>query len=216
MRVIFGASGFAREVYIILTRLFAKDVSIECFVCADQEIANVGKIRGIPVISESDFFARYKKEEIEAYVAVGAPSLKQKIVKKIKAWNPATAFPSLIDPYAVVDIEGGTVLVKDGAIICSGAVVTTDVVVGEFSLIYTNCTVGHDTRIGAFSTLSPGVNISGNVEIGECVFFGTGSVAIERITVASGAVIGAGAVVVSNISELGVYIGIPAKQKESR
>lgn len=216
MRVIFGASGFAKEVYLILTRQLVKGVNVECFVCADQDSTNAEQIRGIPVISESEFFARYKKERMEAYVAVGSPFLKKKIVEKIKNWNSATVFPSLIDPDAIVDIEGGVVLVQEGAVICAGAVVTTDVIIGEFSLIYTNCTVGHDTRIGAFTTLSPGVNIAGNVEVGDSVFFGAGAIVIENIVVKSGAVIGAGAVVISDICESGVYIGIPARLKDSR
>jgi len=100
-----------------------------------------------------------------------------------------------------------------GTIICPGAVLTTNLKLGRFVIVNLNCTVGHDAVIGDFCTLSPGVHVSGNVKIGNCCYIGSGAVIREGITICDGVTIGAGAVVLNDITDPGIYVGVPAMKK---
>jgi sugar O-acyltransferase (sialic acid O-acetyltransferase NeuD family) len=214
MNVIFGASGFAKEVEFIISRLEKvanTNFNISYFVSADDDV-NLGKmIKNIPVISEDEFYRKFSNIKVNCFIAVGSPKLKMKIVNRLK--NEATPnFPILIDPSVYYDKRPNAINFQEGAIVCGHTILTTDIHVGSFAHINIDSTVGHDANIGDYVTLSPGVHISGNVKICENVFVGTGAVILENITIANEAVIGAGAVVVSNISISGTYVGIPARK----
>ena len=211
MRAIFGSSGQAKEICLIIKRLLGDAFSLDCYVCADDDPSAGGNIQGIPVMAESDFFALSMDSEPEIYIGVGSPQLREKIAKKILAWNATTRFPSLIDPHASVFPVMGNVAIGQGVLVCAGVAITTDVVIGDFVHINQNCTVGHDVRIGNFTTLSPAVNISGNVTTGSRVFLGAGAIVIEGLHIADDARLGAGALVIRDIANAGVYVGVPAR-----
>lgn len=82
-------------------------------------------------------------------------------------------------------------------------------------MINWDCTVGHDSIIDDFCTISPSANICGNVHLGQFVDIGVGAQVIQGRSIVSNSTVGAGAVVVRNITESGVYIGVPAKQLKS-
>ena len=103
-------------------------------------------------------------------------------------------------------------LLGEGSIICPGAQITVDVVIGKGVFVNLNCTIGHDTRLENFVTLNPGVHVSGNCLLGESATIGTGAVIREGVKVAKGATVGMGAVVVKDIDEPGVYVGNPARR----
>jgi serine acetyltransferase len=56
--------------------------------------------------------------------------------------------------------------------------------------------------------------LGGTVKVGELTHVGIGATVKNNIAICSGCTIGAGAVVVKDISEKGIYIGVPAKRKK--
>ena len=58
----------------------------------------------------------------------------------------------------------------------------------------------------------PNSVVSGNVNFGKYGYMGTNSTVIEKITITNNVTIGAGGVVVKNITNSGVYVGVPTKQ----
>ena len=73
-------------------------------------------------------------------------------------------------------------------------------------------TIGHDCTIGDFVTIAPGANISGNVTIGNRCNIGTNAAIREKVTICDDVVIGMGSVILHDITEAGVYVGVPAKR----
>ncbi|MGV8934774.1 MAG: NeuD/PglB/VioB family sugar acetyltransferase [Gallionellaceae bacterium] len=215
INVIFGASGFAKEVEFIITRLISSgdiDEQIRYFVAADDDDKIGQFIRGIPVISESEFYEKFSRIKVSCYIAIGSPKIKEKIVSRLKK-EATVNFPFLIDPSVTYDKRPAAVLCQEGSIICGHSILTTDINVGAFSHINIDCTIGHDSVIGEYATLSPGVHISGKVKIGKGVFIGTGAVILEDILIENDASIGAGAVVTKNVREKSTVIGVPAKER---
>ena len=216
MNVIFGASGFAKETFLICRRLNKANNTvannIDYFVVDDKDTRSEATLHGIPIIGESSFFNQFQNLEISAYIAIGSPAIRKSIVEKISRWNTKVNFPPLVDPSAIMDEDVGRVILDEGVIICAGVIMTTDIKIGRFTHINLDTTVGHDVEISSFTTLSPGCHISGKVSIGSCVFCGTGAVILENLSIADKTTLGAAGVVVKNITESGVYVGIPAKR----
>lgn len=216
MNIIFGASGFAKEVDWLIEDIYlidGVDYRIDFFVTEDCDALVGSTINSHKVISESNYFQNYAQADtLNLFIAVGNPSIKEKIVKKIKANNSKSCFPNLIHPNLSYDKRSGKVLVGEGNILCSKSVLTTDIVIGNFVHVNLDCTVGHDSVICDYVTLSPGVHVSGKVRIGERAFVGTGAVLLEKIKICDNAVVGAGAVVTKDLTLPGTYVGMPAQK----
>lgn len=212
MDLVFGTSGFAKELdsfFYDIQEAGLTSFKPDFFVGRDF----IGqKISGIDIISEEDFKLKVPSNQTaNAFIAVGSPIIKNKIFGMLSQY-PNFIFPTVIHPKSSFDKRPGKVGIGKGSIICPGAVITTEIVIGDFVLVYLNTTIGHETSIGDFSTISPGANISGNVKIGKNVFIGTGAMVLERLTICDDVVIGAGAVVNRSITEPGVYVGVPTKR----
>jgi sugar O-acyltransferase (sialic acid O-acetyltransferase NeuD family) len=136
-------------------------------------------------------------------VGIGNPRIKGLMVTKalLAGW---VANESVVHPSAVVRSELGM-----GGLIAPNCVVTCDVMMGNYVTVNLNCTIGHDTRMGSYSTLNPGVHVSGNCDLGVFVEVGTGAVIRDGIHICANVKIGAGSAVVKNITESGIYVGVP-------
>lgn len=216
MNFIFGTAGFAKEVDWLTEDIYAKgglDYRADFFVAEDDNTLVGELINSREVISESEFFKISSKEKIvNCFVAVGKPEIKEKIVTKIKSRCMVCNFPNLIHPDVSFDARLNKVKLGAGNLIFPKSVLTTDILVMDFVLIYLGCTVGHESALGNFTTLSPGVHVSGNVQIGDKVFLGTGAVVLEKISICPNVIIGAGAVVTKDIVLSGTYVGVPVKK----
>lgn len=212
MDLVFGTSGFAKELayFFHSISLEGSEIYQPNFFIGRDFIGQ--QISGVPIISEEDFKSRIATtQEARAFIAVGSPHIKTKIHGMLQPYQQFQ-FPVIVHPKASFDIRPGKVKIGEGSILCPGAVLTTEIEIGRFVLVYLNTTIGHETQIGDFSTLSPGANISGNVKMGKRVFVGTGAMVLERLSICDDVVIGAGAVVNRSITEPGVYVGVPAKK----
>jgi sugar O-acyltransferase (sialic acid O-acetyltransferase NeuD family) len=211
---IFGAGGFAKEVEWLISECEIQNrPNIFAFVAHSSDPLVGSQINGIPVLSEEEYLETWNQKELhEIYIAISAPKIKKKIIKKIS--NQFTQFPNLIHPNVTMDKRENAILIGKGVIICTGVFLMTSISIGDFVHINLACTIGHDCVIGHYSTISPGVSISGNVKIGEETYLGTRVCTVENIQIDDKIIIGAGAVVVKSLSEEGTYVGAPAKKVE--
>lgn len=202
--LICGTGGFAKEVLCIV-----KDCgllpSFLGFIEPDS-IINKGKIPsevlGFPVFPYS-----YIDTNIHCVsIGVGESKIREKILTELPY---DVEFVNLIHPSAVIS---DWVNVGKGAIICAGCILTADINIGDFVQLNLNTTIGHDCEIKNFFTTAPNVNISGNCLIGDHVYFGTASCIKQGLTINSNITIGMGSVVTKNLTDEGIYVGIPAKK----
>ncbi|MBU0489619.1 MAG: hypothetical protein KKA07_11085 [Bacteroidetes bacterium] len=84
--------------------------------------------------------------------------------------------------------------------------------IGDNNLINTACIVEHDVITGKHCHIAPGSCVCGRVVLGDFVFIGAGAVVKDYIQICSNVTIGAGSVVVKNITEPGIYAGVPARK----
>jgi sugar O-acyltransferase (sialic acid O-acetyltransferase NeuD family) len=142
----------------------------------------------------------------DAVIAIGNPLARQTIANSLRHGQE---FANVIHPTAII---GKSVLLGHGAIITPFAVITVDCEIGTHFQANLHSDIGHDCVIGNFVTLAPSARVSGRCTIGNRVYIGTNAVIKEGISICDDVIIGAGAVVLSNITEKGTYVGMPAKR----
>lgn len=166
----------------------------------------------IPVLgSINDIEASFNSNEFtHIIIGIGYKHLefKSEVYSKIKTLN--IPFGSIICDQTYVD---RTVKLGDGIFIMPGCVVDQRVEIGDCAILNCNTTISHDSKVGNYCFFGPGVVVSGFVNIGERSFIGSGSTLIDSLTICSEVQVGAGAVVANNISDKGVYLGVPARKK---
>ena len=137
---------------------------------------------------------------------VAQPDLKQKLLPGLVA--AGAEFLTFTHPTAKV---GDRVRLGRGVVLCPGAIVTADAVLGDFVVLNLRATVGHDAVVGAWTTASAHCDITGFVRVGEGVFMGSRATIIPGRQVGDHAKIGAGAVVFTHVAPGVTVFGNPAR-----
>ncbi len=197
--VIFGCGGHARSIINVI-RENNKEMDI---VLVDDNAKEKECILGCKVVHELEIGHN------DVYiVAIGDNLKRRQIYNRLKE-DYAAHCTFLISSYAGIGIDAR---IGVGTFVAPNAYVGAQAVIGENSIINTSSIIEHEAMIGDHTHVAPGAIICGRTRIGNNVFCGAGSTIIDKITICDNVTIGAGAVVKENISEPGVYVGVPAKR----
>lgn len=210
MNLVFGASGFAREVDWLIHDISSSFVTDFFVVENNSDLVGTG-INSKPVLSESDAFRRFSDTPVNCFIAVGVPAVKKTIVESVRSKLPLASFPNLIHPTVTYDRRVGQVVLGAGIILYPGVVVSCNTALGDFVTVNVNGVVGHDATIGDYCQLSPGACMCGWSVLREGVTVGTNATILPRATVEAWAVIGAGSVVLRRVPAGLTVFGVPAK-----
>lgn len=193
--LIVGASGHGKVVADIARLSGYGDIT---FLDDNPEIKQCG---GYPIIGRS---SQVNGLDGDVIVAIGNAKIRRRIQERISAERLVTLF----HPNAVVS----SAQIGRGTVVMAGAVINPDAVIGEGCIINTASSVDHDCRIGSYVHIAVGAHIAGSVEIGDETWIGAGATVSNNLTICADCMIGAGAVVVRDITQLGTYVGVPAKR----
>lgn len=192
-KALIGAGGFAREI-----KAHIGDPTMKCFV--DDLFWK-----------ENDKFifplSQFNPEEYEVIVAIGNPKDRYDIIQRLPK---ETQYFSFV--HSSAQILGNDVKIGKGSIICAGCILTTNIEIGNHAHLNLQTTIGHDTTIGDFFTTAPGAKISGNCTIGNYVYLGTNASVREKINITDNVTIGLNSGVVKDITDPGIYGGVPTKK----
>ena len=192
-KALIGAGGFAREI-----KAHIGDTTMKCFVDDKYWAEN----------SEYIFpLSQFDPTQYEVLVAIGDPSDRFKLVASLPK---DTKYFTFIHPSA--QLLDSNITIGEGSIVCAGSILTTNIKIGKHAHLNLHTTIGHDCEIGDFFTTAPGVKVSGNCKIDNLVYVGTNASIKQKISITSSSTIGMNAAVVKNITESGIYVGIPAKK----
>lgn len=188
---LFGYGGHAREV--------AAQINQEVTFFVDDEYAN----------EVSKPISTFNPEIYQMMVAVADSKEREKIVKKLPQ---NTSYFTFVHPTAL--IMSDNIQLGVGSFIGAYSILTTNITLGNHTILNRGNQIGHDTKIGDFFSAMPGAIVSGDVVIGTNVYMGNNSSIREKINVGSNVIIGSNATVVKNIITGGTYVGVPAKFKK--
>jgi sugar O-acyltransferase (sialic acid O-acetyltransferase NeuD family) len=161
---------------------------------------------GIKIIGKIDkAFSHLIDSDI--FVGIGNNSIRAKIQEKLE--TEGASIPVLIHPNSVI---GEQVELGAGTVIMAGVVINSSTRIGKGCIINTCASIDHDNLIEDYVHISPGAHLAGTVKVETGTWLGIGSVVSNNVTITSQSKIGAGAVVVKDITETGVYVGVPARR----
>lgn len=146
-------------------------------------------------------------KEYELFVAIGNNTIRKNLLTELE--HAGACIATLIHPSCVI---GELVDIGVGTVVMAGTVINCCSRIGKGCIINTGATVDHDNVIEDYAHISPGVHTAGTVMIGKGTWLGIGSTIKNNLQIIDGCIIGAGAVVVEDITEVGTYVGVPAKK----
>ncbi|WP_419958029.1 acetyltransferase [Psychrobacillus psychrotolerans] len=199
--LIIGASGHGKVVADIALKM-NKWKSI-AFLDDDETVKSS---MGIEVVGKSlDAFKHI--QDCDLFVGIGNNVTRETIQEKLE--TEGASLPTLIHPATVI---GDQVELGVGTVVMAGVVVNCCTEIGKGCIVNTGATIDHDNLVGDYVHISPGVNLAGMVKIGKGSWLGIGSSVSNNINITGGCNVGAGAVVVKDITEAGVYVGVPVRR----
>jgi sugar O-acyltransferase (sialic acid O-acetyltransferase NeuD family) len=205
--IIFGSSGHARSIAVILEKLNCEIVGfIDSYQPKGQKVLNYHTLGNEESLINCETV--YGTNNI--VMGIGDTMARSKVVEKIIKLNSKINFPAIISPGATVSKY---TVIGEGTVVFTNAFVNVECVIGKFCVLNSACIVEHNTQISDFCTISPSVNIGGDVKVGKYSFIGSSATIIQKRTIGKHVVIGAGAVVTKNIPDNVLAVGIPAVVK---
>lgn len=189
---IYGYGGHAREVAAAVRA----EYDVEFFV--DDEYCN----------DNTKPISSFDPVEYMMMVAIGDSNRRKSVVDKLPK---NTLYFSYVHPTALLlddSIHYGV-----GTYIGPYCILTTNISMGDHTLLNRGVHIGHDCRIGNYFSAMPASVVGGNVDICDGVYLGASASIKEKIHIKAPSVIGMSAAVVKNITEPGIYTGVPAKLK---
>lgn len=214
--VVIGASGFGRETLDVLDAVNAAGLepAFELVGVVDdgpsaENLSRLGRrsVQYLGVLERWLAGAVGDYETTPEYiVGIGAPSVRAGIAERFDAGGMRAA--TLIHPSARL---GSGVSVAEGAVICAGALISTEVVLGRHCHINPGAVIGHDTRLGDFVSVNPNATVSGACCVKDRTLVGAGSVVLEELTVGCDAIIGAAACVTRDVPDRSLVKGVPGR-----
>lgn len=160
-------------------------------------------VLGIPVLGAIDDYAKYI--DCKFIIAIGKNHIRHRIADK-----PDVKWYTAVHPGAIVSANAR---IGEGSVIMPRVVINSNASIGNHCIINTGAIIEHDDCISDYVHISPGVCLGGTVNVGEETHVGIGAVVKNNTDICGGCTVGAGAVVVKNITESGIYVGVPAYKK---
>lgn len=191
--VVIGAGGHGK----VIADIIKKSGDIFAGFLDDGDISGdmlLGKVEECRKYSDKWFIIAIGNNEVRAKMAESYPELK---------------YYTAIHPSAAI---GENCCIGDGSCVMANAVINPSAIVGKHCIVNTNSTVEHDCALEDFVHISPGAILCGTVIVGNKTHIGAGAVVRNNLKITSGCTIGIGAAVVNDITETGIYVGVPAKK----
>ncbi|MBR3108789.1 MAG: acetyltransferase [Clostridia bacterium] len=206
--VLYGASGFGKEVAYIIERINdAKPTyNLLGFIDDGTKYCNGVEINGYPWLGRVDWILDHK-EECLCTCTIGYSKTKAQIQQRLK--EQGVRFETIIAPDARLS---PLCTVGAGSVIYGYTSISVNCTIGEGVLLNGRVSVGHDVEIGSYTTVMVGTGISGGCKIGSEVSIGGHAFILPERIIGDGATVAAGSVVFTNVKAGMTVLGNPAKR----
>jgi sugar O-acyltransferase (sialic acid O-acetyltransferase NeuD family) len=207
--IIIGASGHAK----VIIDIVEKQDKFELLGLIESNPNLEKKVLGYGILGDESILSETMYSYVYLFIAIGDNWVRHLVKERISALHPTLKFATLIHPTA--QIAKG-VKIGEGVCIMAGAIVNSDSIIDNFTIINTKASMDHDGYLGAFASLAPNATTGGNVSIGDFTSVGISATIKHGVQIGKHGVIGGGALVLNNFEDNQVIYGVPAKAIRSR
>lgn len=201
---IWGAKGHALVLVDILVK---RNIEVVHFFDNDSSIK---ELRGRSVLGGWDAFLKWNKHCKEKYgfaIAIGGDNKgRYELQEKIKAFGHIPV--QIIHSSAIIE---SSVVIGEGSHILAGAIICSDVRIGQAVIVNTGAQINHESVIEDGAHIMSGVTIAGCVTVKKFANVGSNATVFPRITIGELSYLGAGSVANQSIPDKQIWLGIPAK-----
>lgn len=202
--LLYGAGGFAKEIYDIVIRCYSEKYEKVLFI--DDFVAEAPFYQSETLHFDS-IKDRFKNlDDLEGIVAVGEPAHREMLSKRFD--DIGVRLATIIDKTALIS---PTAIIGEGSIVCEFSTIHADVELGRSVLVQPYSDVGHDIKVGNYSVLSSNCSPGGGSVFGDRVYVGMNATSKEKITVGNDSIIAMGASVFRDVEAGSTVIGNPAR-----
>lgn len=197
--VIYGGGGHGKAL-IELVRLNPKYSLVGII---DDGLRSGERILDIPVLGSGQIMSTLRERDINlaANAVGGIGNLQARIAIFEHLAEAGFTCPSLIHPSAVVEPSAKLSL---GDQVMPLSYIGSQAELGFGVLVNTGAVLSHDCTVGDYSNLSPGALVAGEVHIGRAVLIGMGATVNLGVEIGDGARIGNGATVKADVPRGGI------------
>ncbi len=142
----------------------------------------------------------------EYVIGVADPHVRKMLDARFTAKGHTAAI--LVHPHATL---GSLVDLAPGSVVCAGARLTTNILIGRHAHVHVNATIGHDSVIEKYASIYPQGAVSGNCRLQDGATIGAHATVIQGLTVGAWSFVGAGAAVIYDVPEEETVVGVPAR-----
>lgn len=208
--VVIGASGFGRESLDVLEAMRDDGDPVQILGVVDDSPTeeNLQRLedRGTPYLGTVENWIARKSLKARFVIGIGNPHVRKRVARRLETAGKVTY--SAVHPKASI---GKNSIVSPGAVVCAGAVISTNVRFGRYVHINPNATVGHDAILEDYVSINPAAVISGEVKIRQNVLVGAAALVLQQLEVGDDSIVGAAALVTKDVPAHVVVKGVPGK-----
>lgn len=206
--IVIGSGGNGLDVLDIVDAINARSMRWRVVGFLDDGVTPGTVVAGVEVVGGLKDAARFP--ECRFVNSIGAERSYARRPEILAATGlAADRWETLVHPGAHVSPRAR---IGRGAYVCAGAVLASNVTVGDQATIHPGCVLGHDSAVGEYSIVAPGATLSGFVKVARCAYVGARAVVRQGLAVGEKALVGMGAVVVKDVAAGVVVVGSPARE----
>lgn len=161
------------------------------------------EILGFPVLGLAADWERFSSDACFV-LGIGSNHIREALAKKIMGQWYTAIHPSV---RIGIDVEIGS-----GSVVMANAVINPGSRIGRHCIINTGAVVEHDNVLSDYVHVSPHATLCGTVSMGRRTHVGAAAVIKNNLAVCEDVTIGVGAAVIRDITEPGIYVGVPARR----
>ena len=204
--IIIGAGGMGRSIYDMAQGCVGYGVDFDIKGFIDDNIHALDMYPNYPPLLSS--ISDYLPKDKDVFVcSIGSMQTKRMVCELLK--EKSAKFLTLIHRTAVV---GSNSIIGEGSVLAEYSLIGSDAVIGENSLIQCYAVIGHDCHIGDYVRIDTHCTCVGGITICDGATIHTSSVINHNVMVGKDATVGALSFVIRKVEAGTTVCGNPARK----